>query len=106
MNKAKDNKNTKRKYQIYLIEQNKNIDNHLLKDVFLYNVKSDNGDNGINYLKYAPSDNNRILLYEGIIDANNSINFEIRMWIDNKIDNKDLNKNYYFLLDVKSQEID
>ncbi len=78
-----DNSNDIIHYNVYIIEQNENIDksNLLNREAFLYNAKSSSKDSGIKELKNNIIKDDRILIFSGEFNALKEDTIEIRMWL-------------------------
>lgn len=90
-------------YDIYLVEQNEDIDssNKLSKDAFLYNVSSSTKESGIKGLKNATIKKDKMLIFSGEMPTNKEENIDLRMWIDSNTDIDYTNKKYKFKLMVE-----
>lgn len=102
---ANDKSNKKRSfhYDVYLVEQNENIEKDMIlsKDAFLYNVSSRNKESGIKALKNATLSKNRLLIFSGEMLTNEEEQIDLRMWIDSNTDIDYINKKYKFKLYVE-----
>ena len=99
--------NKKMHYNIYLIEKNDDIkeENLLKRNVFLYNIKTENKNSGIKRLENSIIEKGKILLFSGELANNEIDNIELRMWIDKNTEEQFLNKNYKFTIYVDGYEI-
>lgn len=100
-------KNQKMHYDIYLIEDNKELKQTevIPREVFMYNIKTDTRDNGVRYLNKCQVENNKIRIFSGTIETNKEINVELRMWIDKNSSINYTNKKYRFKIFVDGYAI-
>lgn len=98
----KDNMEAKVHYDVYLVEQNDDIDPNIkiTKDVFLYNINTKSRESGVKALKNATMENGRILIFSGETLTNKEEEFELRMWIDSDTKYDYINKKYKFKIIV------
>lgn len=103
-----ENENKKEmQYNIYIIEQNDRVrpSELLSRDVFMYNIKTNNKDSSIKLLKESKIYDEKILLFSNTINDGEVHNIELRMWIDNNTQEEYLNKSYRFTIYVEGYEL-
>lgn len=104
---SKDNKKRKMRYNVYIIEQNTNINNDELlpRDAFKYHVSNGTKESEIKSLSKSTIENDRILIYSSEIECGHTDELSIRLWIDSETNVDYLNKKYNFKMYVDGYEI-